>query len=46
MLVLARKKNERVFITIPPSAEPVRVELKMIDTGNSQARVGIDAPRS
>jgi len=47
VLVLSRKVDERIIITIPPSDETQVVTVMMVGTETSgAARLGIDAPKS
>ena len=49
MLVLTRKLNEKVILTVPPQTGPVRVELMIADVrvrGTvTKVRVGFVAPK-
>jgi carbon storage regulator CsrA len=45
MLILSRKKNDRVLITIPASTEKTIVEVKVTETSKSQAKIGFLAPK-
>jgi carbon storage regulator CsrA len=44
MLVLSRDTGGRVVITVPPSAEPTRVEVLLLKLQGNRARIGFDAP--
>lgn len=46
MLVLSRKTNERVVISVPPSAEPTEVVVQVVDIHGGKARLGIQAPKT
>lgn len=45
MLVLSRKKNESVVITVPPSSTPTTITLTTIETRGDKTRTGFDAPK-
>lgn len=46
MLVLSRRKNEGIIITIPPSQEETVIRLKVTDVqGGYRARLGFEAER-
>jgi sRNA-binding carbon storage regulator CsrA len=45
MLVLARKRQQRVFLTVPPSNKETRIEVLVIDfRGSDEVRIGFAAP--
>ncbi|MCK4742916.1 MAG: carbon storage regulator [Sulfuriflexus sp.] len=45
MLVLTRKKNESVVLTIKPVAgNDVPIIIELVDIKHGQVRIGIDAP--
>lgn len=45
MLVLSRKWKEKVFMVVPPSTEPVTVEITVVDIDRGKIRLGVSAPR-
>lgn len=44
MLVLSRMRDQKVVITVPPSAEPTHVEVTLVDIRGDKVRLGFDAP--
>ncbi len=46
MLVLSRKKNERIVITVPPSSVSQTIELNVRDIRGDKARLAFEADRS
>lgn len=46
MLVLNRKSGETVTVTVPPSSEPTRVQVTLVDIRHGKARIGFAAPKS
>lgn len=45
MLILTRKKNESVVLTIKPvSGDDVPIIIELVDIKHGQVRIGIDAP--
>jgi carbon storage regulator len=45
MLVLSRRKDEKIIITVPPSDKPTTVEVVLVDIRGNKSRIGINAPR-
>jgi len=45
MLVLSRKKNESVVITVPPSSIPTTITLTCVEIRGDKTRTGFDAPK-
>jgi carbon storage regulator CsrA len=45
MLVLSRKQNESIVITVPASTTETRIEMKLVDLNSGRARLGFEAPR-
>lgn len=45
MLVLGRKRDETVVITVLPSTEPIVVTVTVVDTTSSKVRIGFEAPK-
>jgi carbon storage regulator CsrA len=45
MLVLSRKLNEDVIFTVPPSATPTEVRVKVVSIGRGKIRLGCTAPK-
>lgn len=43
MLVLSRKKNEGIIITVPPSTEPTIVEVVVVEVRGDKTRIGLTA---
>lgn len=43
MLILARKRNQSVFIDVPPSSEPRRIEVVCIELKDGRTRLGFVA---
>ncbi len=46
MLVLHRTQNQKVFIDVPPSTEPTRIEVQVVDIMGIATRLGFTAPRA
>jgi carbon storage regulator len=46
MLVLSRKLDERIQITVPPSAVPQIIQLLIIEVRGDKVRIGLNADRS
>lgn len=46
MLVLSRRVDEGVTITVPPSPEPQTITIKVIEIRGDKSRIGFDAPRT
>jgi len=46
MLVLSRKEQEKIIITIPPSTEVREVELLILDTGRGRVKIGFTGPET
>lgn len=46
MLVLSRKLDERIQITVPPSAFPQVVQLLVIEIRGDKVRLGLNADKS
>lgn len=46
MLVLSRRTNEDVFITVPvPGGEPVSIRVTVVSIDPTRIKLGFDAPR-
>lgn len=45
MLVLSRKKDEAVIITVPPSAVAQQVKVKVLEFREGKMRIGFAAER-
>lgn len=45
MLVLSRKKNESVIITVPPSTTPTTITIMNVQIKGDTCRIGLDAPK-
>lgn len=45
MLVLKRKTNEKVIVTIPPSTQPQTISIMVVECRPVSTRLGIDGPR-
>lgn len=45
MLVLSRKKQAEIVVTVPPSAEPVTISLVVVEIRGEVVRLGVKAPR-
>lgn len=45
MLVLSRKKDETVTMTVPPSETPTTITVTQVDIRGDKSRIGFDAPR-
>jgi carbon storage regulator len=45
MLVLSRKVDEGITITVPPSHLPQQIHVKMIEIRGDKSRIGFDASR-
>lgn len=45
MLVLSRKKNETIVITVPPCSEPQKIFVTLVKIRGDKSRIGILAPR-
>lgn len=43
MLVLSRKREEQVFIEVPPSSEPRLIKLMVVDIRGDKVRIGFTA---
>lgn len=43
MLVLSRKRNEKVIISIPPSNGIQQIEVELVDIRGDKARIGFSA---
>jgi carbon storage regulator len=46
VLVLSRKKNEAVIVTVPPSPEPQRIEMVIVEIRGDKVRIGWTADTS
>lgn len=44
MLVLTRRKNERIILTAPAIPEPIVIEIQVAEVKGGKARLGITAP--
>jgi carbon storage regulator len=44
MLVLSRKKDEGIVITVPPSDQPTRIRVLQAEIRGDKSRIGIAAP--
>ena len=44
MLVLSRKVDERIVITVPPSDKPTQIIITAVEFRGDKVRIGIDAP--
>lgn len=44
MLVLSRKRDERIVLTVPPSTTPTRIEFTCVDIRGDKCRTGWEAP--
>ncbi len=44
MLVLTRRKDQEIIITVPPSTGPTQIVVKVADVLGSKVRVGFSAP--
>jgi carbon storage regulator len=42
MLVLSRRKDEKIFVQVPGVEEPIKITVVQIDS--SRVRLGFDAP--
>lgn len=45
MLVLSRKRHEKITLTVPASAQPMTIELIIVQIGPTTVRLGWEAPR-
>lgn len=45
LLVLMRSARQRVFISVPPSAEPTQIVVEVTDVRSGRAWLGFDAPK-
>lgn len=45
MLVLTRKRNEKITITVPPSDEPTEITISLPRIQPGSCRIGIEAER-
>lgn len=45
MLVFKRFENERIVITVPPSATATRIEVEVTESHGRWAKLGTEAPR-
>lgn len=45
MLVLRRKKEQRIFITVPPSDKPAEITVLVCHVDNTAARLGFETSR-
>lgn len=45
MLVLTRKEDETIDMTVPPSSEPTKIQVKVVRIKGNTTRLGVDAPR-
>jgi len=45
MLVLSRKPDEKIVITVPPSEQPQTIEMRICSVRNDKVRIGFDADR-
>lgn len=43
MLVLSRKKSERIMVSVPPSTEPQTIEVVVTDIRGDKAKIGLKA---
>lgn len=46
MLVLQRKRDEKVYIVIPPSDCSTRIEVTVADLNKNYCKLGFGAPRT
>jgi carbon storage regulator CsrA len=46
MLVLSRKPNETIRITVPPSTTPQVIEVVVVEMRGAKVRIGTQADRS
>lgn len=46
MLIIGRFIDQKVFIEVPPSTEPTRIEVIVTEVRGDRVRLGIEAPRS
>lgn len=44
MLALSRKHGEDIIIIAPPSKEPQRIVVRLLDTQYHRAKIGVSAP--
>ncbi len=44
MLVLARRVNESIMLTVPPSDTEIQIRVTVVDRRQGKARIGIQAP--
>lgn len=45
MLVLSRKRNEKLMFTVPASDQPTEIVLTVVDVRGDRVRLGSEAPR-
>ena len=45
MLVLSRQIAETIVMTVPASAQPTTIEVRLCDVRGDRARLGVDAAR-
>lgn len=45
MLVLSRKRDEEIVITVPPSGESTTIIVSQVDIRGDKSRIGVLAPR-
>lgn len=43
MLVLSRRREEKIIITVPPSLEQTRVEVMVVEIRGEKVRLGVQA---
>ena len=46
MLLLSRKKDEQIILTVPPSNETRRIVVSVVELQRGQVRLGVKAPKS
>lgn len=45
MLILTRKHDESIVVTVPPSDTPTEIRVHLCDSDPAKARIGVSAPR-
>jgi carbon storage regulator CsrA len=45
MLVLSRKRDEKLTLTVPPSDQPTIIEVTVVEVQKSKVRLGMQAPK-
>ena len=45
MLVLSRKVQEKVYVSVPTERGEVLIEVVLVDIDRSKVRIGVNAPR-